>query len=73
MVSIRRGVVVGYADSGVMTRLDGVETWAEGVIGVICLLFLLWRICLDFLAEGTFFCVIRVLSVDVIVRVSVNL
>ena len=54
-MSIRRGVVVGYADSGVMTRLDGVETWAEGVIGAICLLFLLclW-FCLDILAEGTF-------------------
>ena len=45
----------------------GWQYWFElGVTGIILVLVLL-RICFDFLVEGAFFCVERVLSVGVIV------
>ena len=76
-MSIRHGVVIWNVESGVTARFAGVvngvgEVRFTGVILMRLLFLLLLRFCLDFLAEGTFFCVERVVCVGVIVRL-VNL
>ena len=77
LVTIRRGVVVLNVESGVTARFAGVvngvgEVKLTGEMLMRLLFLLLLRFCLDFLAEGTFFCVERVVCVGVIVRL-VNL